>query len=196
VEIAGRGLLETTLVIVTSDHGEFLGEHRLFHHLVGPYEAVHRVPLIIRYPGAARRGVEDSWVELVDIVPTVMAVVGAPVRDEVDGEILPRVSHPLLVQQAANPPYERMYGRGLGVGYTGIYDGTRKLVAFDDGRSLLFDLAQDPSENHDLSMTEPAKMVALRARLAGANRAHPRVDVPFTLDPDVQERLRAAGYVQ
>jgi arylsulfatase A-like enzyme len=74
--LAVAGRLEDTLVIVTSDHGEFFGEHGLFQHAVGPYEEVHRVPLVIRYPGRRRHGVVDGWVQLVDVFPSVR-----PTRD-------------------------------------------------------------------------------------------------------------------
>lgn len=190
------GVLDDTVVIITSDHGEFLGEHRLFHHVVGPFEPVHRIPLIIRYPRAARRGVEHGWVQLVDIVPTVLDVLGLPSEGNLDGGVLPHVTHPILIQQAPNSEYGRLYGRGFDVGYTGIYAGPHKLVAFDDGSRRLFDVVEDPQEREDVRARQLEVATVLGASLNEANATHPRRTHAFVLPPEVQERLRAGGYVQ
>jgi arylsulfatase A-like enzyme len=192
--LGAEGRLENALVIVTSDHGEFLGEHGLLQHIVGPYDPVHRIPLLVRYPRAARQGVEHGWVQLVDIVPTVLDVAGLAATSPVDGEVLPRVKHPILIQQF---PVLRTIRRTShsGRGYTGMYDGPWKLVAFDDGTSLLFDVEADPAEEHDLWALDPARARVMRANLEEANRRFPRRPGPSTTRRDLEERLKAGGYV-
>jgi arylsulfatase A-like enzyme len=188
--------LDDTLLIVTSDHGEFLGEHRLFRHEIGPYEPVHRVPLLVRYPNRAHAGVEQGWVQLVDIMPTVLDVVGLTPHDGMDGDVLPRVRHPILIEQAPHPSSGGLNGRGLGRGYSGLYEGARKLVAFDDGSLLLFNLDDDPGETHDLAPREPQFTALMHARLVEVNARQARRYHPVPPDPELQERLRAGGYLR
>jgi arylsulfatase A-like enzyme len=195
-ELGTRGDLDNTLVIVTSDHGEFFGEHRLFHHEIGPYEPVHRIPLIIRYPRAAHVGVEHGWAQLVDVMPTVLDAIGVPQPAGMDGEVLPRVRHPILIQQAPHPWSGRLHGRGLGRGYTGLYEGSHKLVSFDDGSSMMFDLDQDPGETRNLMGADAQQARLMRDRLAAANARYPIRPGERIVDPEVQERLRAGGYLQ
>ncbi len=72
-----RGLLSETALVVTSDHGENLGEHALYFHHGGLYRTTVHVPLIILAPGRAAQRVK-SLVETVDIAPTVLELAGAP----------------------------------------------------------------------------------------------------------------------
>lgn len=67
------GILDDTLVIVTSDHGENIGEHGLIDHLLSMYETTLHIPLVIRYPKHIQAGATfDNLVSLVDIVPTIL----------------------------------------------------------------------------------------------------------------------------
>ena len=106
------------------------------------------------------------------------------------------MSHPILIQQAPHPSSGRLHARGLDRGYTGLYEGSRKVVVFDDGAAALFDLEDDPGEDHDLSGAEHDVVQLMRAHLGAANATHPRRWFPSWPDPDVQERLRAGGYVR
>jgi len=194
-DLEARGELERSVVIVTSDHGEFLGEHRLFHHAVGPYEPVHRIPLLIRYPQAARRGVEDRWVQLVDIVPTVLAATGLPLPVPLDGQVLPEVNHAILIEQMSMPG-TRWRGRHVGRGYAGVYDGPWKFVAFDDGPTWLFNLDDDRGEARDVSGASVGEVTRLRACLEAARERFPRRAEPAVPSLELQERLRAGGYLR
>ena len=70
-----RGILDQTVVIVTSDHGENLGDHDLVEHRTNLYETVLHVPLLVRYPAAFAAGTRvTAPVSLVDVVPTVLAL--------------------------------------------------------------------------------------------------------------------------
>ena len=83
------GQTENTIVIYMSDHGEMLGDHGIY--LKGPYfyDCMINVPLIIRWPGKYRAGVQtDALVELVDIVPTLLEAAGIPIPAGVQGHSL------------------------------------------------------------------------------------------------------------
>jgi arylsulfatase A-like enzyme len=193
--MAALGKLEGTMVVVTSDHGEFLGDHHLFNHGVGPYEPVHRVPLVIRYPGGVRRGEEAAWVQLVDIVPTVLRAVGLPITGPLDGEVLPAVNHPILIQQAPMGG-TTWRGRHAGRGYVGLYEGPWKVVAFDDGRSVLFNLETDPGERYDVSAVSGPPAETMRKLLDDATDRYPRAPSASALTRELEERLKAGGYIR
>ncbi|PYS94798.1 MAG: hypothetical protein DMF50_11465, partial [Acidobacteria bacterium] len=74
-----RGLLDRTVIVVTSDHGESIGEHRLVDHKLNVYDNLLRIPLLLRYPAAVRPGqrVQDV-VMLQDLFPTLLALAGIP----------------------------------------------------------------------------------------------------------------------
>lgn len=99
-QLEGLGLLDETIVVVLSDHGESLGEHSLWEHN-WMYEDNLRIPLLIRYPARLPEGLEvDSMVEQVDLVPTVLELMGlAPVEsghDLVAAGLDPRSEDPAV----------------------------------------------------------------------------------------------------
>jgi hypothetical protein len=84
-----RGLLETTWVIVLSDHGEELGERGLFDHRLGMSEALLHVPLIIRPPGGLDAAqIKAQPVGLIDVLPTVLEQAGVPAPAGIHGQSL------------------------------------------------------------------------------------------------------------
>jgi arylsulfatase A-like enzyme len=87
-----QGALDQTLVIVTSDHGENLGEHGMIDHLYSLFDTTVRVPLLIRYPARFAPGVRvDEVVSLVDLVPTVLDTCGMLEADnDADAALLAR----------------------------------------------------------------------------------------------------------
>jgi arylsulfatase A-like enzyme len=87
-ELERTGQAEDTLVIVTTDHGELLGDHQML--FKGPlhYDGLLRLPLIIRGPGVHRGRVVEELVGTVDLVPTILEMAGAKVPDTVDGRSL------------------------------------------------------------------------------------------------------------
>ena len=69
------GIIDNTVLIVTSDHGENLGEHGLIDHLLSMHETTLRIPLVIRYPKRFKAGVRNTdLVSLIDIAPTILDV--------------------------------------------------------------------------------------------------------------------------
>ena len=83
--LENMGLLDESIVVVTSDHGEFFGEHGLWVHGTGLYEEGLRVPLAIRYPGTVAAGqVVDEPVQTFDLVPTLLDWIGAQAPTDLD----------------------------------------------------------------------------------------------------------------
>jgi choline-sulfatase len=194
------GLYDSTLVVITGDHGEMLGEHGELNHGFFVYEGALRVPLIMRVPHAT--GVPrqvDLPVSLIDIVPTVLSLVGAEI--------------PRAVQGIDLSPW--LAGRGAGGGrplYAETvtptrYYGANSLLAVVEGgwkyietsRPELYDLRSDPAESVNLLAREPARADALGkslvAILAAAGRAPGPAPESAALDEESRQRLSALGYL-
>jgi len=211
------GVLEHTLVVVTADHGESLGEHRYWYeHGVYAYQATCRVPLIVRPPAALRAtpGVRAGDLSLVDVAPTVLELVGLPPRlggeEDRAGSLRGRSRAGLLLRdESAGPPVfsekvERAELDGA-VQIKAVRIGDWKLIRRyahrpernpGEGRELvalsdeLYDLESDPAEAHDLSQSPPAgaPVAELRAALLDFAAA----DVHFAELADILQQRREA----
>ncbi len=174
------GLEDDTLVLFTSDNGpetlkRYPGAHRSYG-TPGPlramklhlYEGGIRVPAIVRWPGQIQAGTESATpVSGVDVLPTLCSLAGAaaPTDRSLDGADI----SPLFQGEAvprATPLYWR-YDLALSVPYTvAIRDGDWKLLADGDrARFELYNLREDPKEEHELSAAQPEQLARLRARL-------------------------------
>ena len=148
-----RGLFEDTLVVFTSDHGEDLGaKQRVGHGDLTP--GILSVPLVMRFPGAAHRGVTSAPVELVDIVPTILSALDLPAPAGVQGRDL----MPLIRDESTPWEGERMRIAQANENYSLRFGANWKLDfgLEPDGRlrnPRLFDLSRDPGELDNLYPT-------------------------------------------
>jgi choline-sulfatase len=193
--LAADGRLDRTVVALLGDHGESLGEHGEEQHGFFVYDADVRIPLILAAPALPARVVNDQ-VRIVDVMPTILQLLGMEVPKPVQGRsLLPLVrGEPLALVAAAETWYPRHhYGWSE---LTSIRDGRYHFIAAP--RRELYDLQMDPGELHDIAPDNPARADALERALraflaqASANRAPA---APRPVDPDVEERLRSLGYV-
>ena len=168
--LRARGRYETALVVVTADHGEFLGDHGQVGHIGRMlYEPLLHVPLVVKLPGADRpRGRTDHPVQLVDVMPTVLRAAGAPLPAGVQGEPLLEVTHASVAEEDINPWLVAHYGPAYDRAMRVLYDGSYKLITTSRGDRLLFDLDRDPEETDDLAARDPARTEALARRLDSA----------------------------
>ncbi len=90
-ELEEQGILDDTIVIYTADHGDFAGEHGFMWKNLGFYEAIHKIPLLIRYPQILPAGKKfNGFVESVDLLPTLAEIAGFPSPPSVQGvSVLP-----------------------------------------------------------------------------------------------------------
>ena len=195
------GLYDDTLIVITGDHGEMLGEHGELNHGFFIYEGALRVPLVMRVPRApaASRQV-DAPVSLIDIAPTIVSLVGAPVPKEVQGVDL----SPWLTGRGAAGGGRALYAET--VTPTRYYGASSLLGVIVDGwkyiettRPELYDLRSDPAEAVNLLEREPARADALGrtlvAILAAAGRAPGPAPESAALDEASRQRLAALGYL-
>jgi arylsulfatase A-like enzyme len=167
-------ILDDAVVIVTSDHGEMLGEHHQTAHGFSLHRAVRHVPLVVRAPGAFTGGRRESAVvRLEDLMPTVLDLCDAPAPGRLDGVSLVRglEGRVSLALQGDDDQTRRKIeslidgvdARPLTVGMKAVFDGRYHFIAYSDGRRELFDIRTDPGERENLAEREPAQA----ARLAG-----------------------------
>ena len=209
-----RGRLDRTVLVVTADHGENLGDHGHLDHVFSLYETTVRIPLLVRYPAEFDPGQRvTAPVQLPDLFTTLARLGGVPgarrqgldlARDELpaDRAVLLSYDFPLqalaAIGAAAEHPALDVQRRRLWA----LIEGEWKLVAGSDGLLELYDLGVDPDERRDLSQTNPERTLALRARLLSvlAQRAGPeRVDTvgpDEVFDEEMLRALRALGYVE
>ena len=189
-----QGRSGRTLVILTSDHGEALGEHGEATHGVFAYEATLRVPLVVYAPALFRPRVVGEPVGHVDLVPTVLDLLGQEVPSQLPGRSL----LPLLAGRAggdAPAGYFEAISASINRRWAPLY-GLRAgaLKYIDLPLPELYDLGADPGELRNLAASRPQDMERLGARLAQL-RARDRGVAPTQESPETLERLRALGYV-
>jgi arylsulfatase A-like enzyme len=161
-----EGLYDDTLVIVTSDHGEFFGEHGLLDHSLELYEQGVRVPIVVKYPKQAGAGARTARrVSTIDIFATVLETAGIELPD-VQAQSLEHSSHEIMAENYESGLQGRRYGERLKRTLTVIYSGDLKYVSSTNGRNQLYDLANDPTEAHNLYGTDPAEAARLQGLIS------------------------------
>jgi len=87
-DMKAAGLLENTIVVIASDHGEHFGERGNVEHFGSLYRPILHVPLMVRVPGRLEGGRVDDIVRIEDLFPTILAACGMPIPGVLDGESL------------------------------------------------------------------------------------------------------------
>jgi len=189
-----EGALDRTLLVITSDHGESLGEHGERTHGLFAYESTLRVPLVVWAPGAIAPAAIAAPARLVDIAPTILDLVGAP-AGSFDGRSL----RPLAGGHAQDDD-PGSYFEALNANLTrnwaplkGLVRGGLKLV--DLPIPELYDLASDRDERRNLYASQRERARDLEARLDRIDAGARAPQAPASLDADAEARLRSLGYV-
>jgi choline-sulfatase len=192
--LRAAGTLDRTILVVTADHGEGLGDHGEPSHGLFVYDSTVAVPLIIRTPWG-NKGRSHTQASGVDLFPTVLDLAGLAPEEGVDGRSLARaVFDPAA--QLGHVAYSETYFPRYHYGWQqlrAVRDGARKLI--EAPRPELYDLAADPGETRNLYKGYDRRTDDLRAtlgRLGGESAAVPERQ---GLDAETRQRLAALGYV-
>jgi arylsulfatase len=207
--LADRGLARNTVVVLTSDHGESLGDHNyFFDHGRFPYDDCVHVPMIVRAPGIGKPGgVVTSPVQLIDLVPTLLDLTGLPPNPNAEGKSLRRLlagEHPGGSRWAyafTESGYAQNYQRSItSEHYKLVYVPDAGDRRFMKGSELeLYDLKADPKETKNLIDEKPEVADRLKRELwswmsASGNGAAVPAAVP--LDHGTEAQLRSLGYIE
>jgi arylsulfatase A-like enzyme len=201
--LSATGLLDRSMVIVTSDHGEELFERavrRSAAHGHSLYEELIRIPMVIRYPPALTGGRRVTGpASLVDIAATVAGALEFPWPDRTDGIDLVRLS----ALEAGSEPgggREVVLSEALrsGIPKRSLRsEGFKYIAPLEEGaaRPELYDLAADPGERSNVA----ADQEELAARYAALSRAYAAAHEGGSeaiIDEELRDQLRALGYVE
>jgi arylsulfatase A-like enzyme len=139
------GLAEDTAVLMTADHGEFTGAHRL--HDKGPamYDEIYRIPALVRIPGEPAGQARDEFVALTDLTATILDLAGLPTEPAADGRSL----RPLVAGE--HPDWREsvlaeFHGHHFPYPQRMLRTRTHKLVVNPESVNELYDLCDDPYE--------------------------------------------------
>jgi arylsulfatase A-like enzyme len=202
------GYLENTVVILTADHGEHLGEHHLVDHQYSLYDPLLRVPLVVHYPERFAPGRDSSPVATFDLFPTLLelAKIEAPEGSLATSLLSPAASRNRLSEYPAafepgikanllrypdwDPsPWQRRL--------RAFYGDRYKLLCSTDGRHELYDLEIDPGENDNLWTDRPDLGQGLLKSLLETSETLrvAEVGAEVTLTEEEKRRLQALGYL-
>jgi arylsulfatase A-like enzyme/predicted negative regulator of RcsB-dependent stress response len=194
-----RGLLDGTLVLVVSDHGESLGEHGELTHGLFLYQSTLHVPMLAAGPGVRPGHVVHAPVGLVDVAPTLLDAVDLAAGEPGDGESLwPAMSG--MEGRRGRGIYAETFVPRYDYGWSELRalrrDGLKYVLA---PRPELYSLPEDPRESRNLARSERASAAAMAteierlvARLEARGPEPGRVE----LAPEEREALESLGYLR
>ncbi len=190
------GVRDRTLVVMTSDHGEGLGEHNEQTHSLLIYDSTMHIPLILNAPGALPAGLRlDRQVSLIDVAPTLLDLLGVPAPAPMDGvsliRDLPPAPRSLYIETLSS---KTLHGWAP---LMGVRREDYKYIFAP--RAEVYDLRADPRELNNLYKERPDLAVDLHEELKRFVGDDPLVaaDVQQNLAMDAEsiEKLAALGYV-
>jgi arylsulfatase A-like enzyme/Flp pilus assembly protein TadD len=182
-----------TLVVLTSDHGEGLGEHGEQTHGLLAYEPMLRVPLVLFAPRVFGPAVARSPARHVDVMPTILDFLGLDIPSDLAGTSLRTIVG--QGPRAAPPAYFEALSASLNRGWAplqGVVHGGWKYI--DLPIPELYDLGADPSESRNLFASRPADASRLAGLLSGL-RAEDRKARRQAESAETVKRLQALGYI-
>jgi arylsulfatase A-like enzyme len=208
------GILDNTVLVVTSDHGENFGDHGMIEHQLCLYNTLLHVPLIIRFPPSVEAGTAiDAPVSTTFLFQTIAELIDsepAGIRPDFERRSLLRSAPGQNIYSEYENAVEML--RGTIANQAGTFDftpfdraiqsiqqGRYKLILSSNGREELYEVAIDPAERKNLIHREPGIARELKEQLhqwqhglvvAPGDRTKPE------LDPKTREALRALGYLE
>jgi tetratricopeptide (TPR) repeat protein len=197
-KLKNLGLYDSTLIIVTGDHGEALGEHFETTHGYFIYEETTKVPLIFKLPGRSQPKKVKDVVGLIDIVPTVCSLVGVEPPSGIQGVDLSmyftkhgKIAEERYLFSESMQPTKIDCSSLLSV-------VTNRFKYIQTTRPELYDLINDPQERKNIVDEHPQKARIMQDQLRQILEESVRkigTDSQLTLDEESKNRLGALGYI-
>ncbi|MFC1451940.1 sulfatase [Verrucomicrobiota bacterium] len=186
--LAEAGELENTIVLYTADHGDFAGEHGLFHKNLGIYESIHRIPFVLTWPGGPQGRQCNAIVESVDWYPTLCGLCNVPAPKDTEGiDLIPVTNGDRPVKDAAFCEWDWPIGR-----ISAIRTEDFRLVYYQgSAEGELYDRRDDPGETRNLwaDAAYAGTRMALVERLLGFTMQY-RADSDLAADRILGEKLK------
>ncbi len=209
------GLLDNAMIVIASDHGEYLGEHGMWSHRFLAYNDVSHVTMMMREPGRNSGTRVDDPVQLADLYPTIINVTDVTSPSSAGAD-----AHDLLAATGERDPSRVAITEYRGPSVSALRrvraantvealhrakpqiaaQGRRfKILASSDGTRELYDLLSDPAETHNLYTSDHPEARRLDAYINGWKHRVPEFQPTHVrgaeLAPDVIDALRSLGYL-
>ncbi len=197
-------IYDPTMIIITSDHGEFFGEHDCWTHFYELYQEVITIPLIIKYPSSySKKGVYINRVSLLDIMPTILNFLKIPLPENLQGVNLfegrSRVMAEIYRHKYIWPQRREGFARELKALFLNNYKYIKEYQKESKGKKELYDIDNDPRELYNLIDAMPDKAREMEMKLTewvSYDETRIPLDEPVKLDKKTEENLRVLGYIQ
>ncbi len=191
-----------TLIVLTSDHGEYFGEHRLMEHGKDVYEEAVWVPLIVRKPGQTAGEQVDRVVSLTAVPQIVFSQLPQATAARLRKRFPSRADDGAVISEiyfcAQRDLYHPRWGHRFKRIRTAIFDWPYKFIHSTDGAHELYHLEEDPQERNNLAQADEERAAALAERLkaikAGSETILPG-EALAAPSPEEVEQMRALGYL-
>ena len=189
-----RDLFDRTYIIITSDHGELLGEQGRWGHGLTLSQLEIRVPMLVKPPlGEARGERRNEPIQLVDVLPLIASRLEQSIPAEVQGGIPPQIGHPVVAEVDPLPHMSTD-----GEWRTVIRDGY-KFLWNGKGQHELYNLVADPGERNQLLTRHPAHAQLMQEDLETFFASLPArggVTGAVTIDEETRRALESLGYIK
>jgi arylsulfatase A-like enzyme len=219
--LKSAGLIDNSIVIITSDHGDMLGEHGLLFHEFALYEPLIRVPFLLRFPDLYRKGKQyDGLVQTLDILPTLLdylEIEHSNLTEDIQGKSLLKLveekdSRSFAISERSDWTQGGIKARKLGylertyksfdwrecMHEVAIRTRKLKYLRSLEGRGELYNIENDPGECTNLISLEPHKAVELTGQIdkwRSSFTTAKQAMVESELDRFAKEKLRKLGYL-
>ncbi len=186
-------LYDKTIIIITADHGEEFYEHKGFGHGTTLYEEVTYVPWIIRAPWIKHRLRVKELSQSVDIMPTLLDLLGIPIPHEAQGKSWAD----FITNKSSLPLHKYVFGQHSEM--SSIRSKEWKLILNNDGRRELYHLISDPKEQQNVYSKNLEASFILESQMKQWEESLPSYkdqscSYPPEIDRETQEKIRKTGY--
>ena len=197
-KLKSLGLYESSLIIVTGDHGEMLGEHGEPTHMYFIYQSAMKVPLVFKLPGSNGPHTIDDLAGIIDIVPTVCDLLGIEHPTPIQGKSLAGYfSHEPTQSEDRVLYYESLYPTKYDANtLLGLIGERWKYI--QTTRPELYDLQEDPGEQINLAEIQPQRADIFKERLAQLLEqvvSQKKSQGDMSLDDRTLQHLQSLGYM-
>jgi arylsulfatase A-like enzyme len=197
------GLYDETMIVVTSDHGEYFGEHHLVEHSKDVYEEAMWIPLIIKNPGQQTGGVETILTSSTDIPNLIFSQFPRDTADRYTSVYSDAPGNHFVISEnyytRVKDLFHEQWGHRFQRVRTVVYDWPYKYIHSSDGNHELYDLSSDPGETNSLNVLQPKLAAQLAALLQDVRNRRTSWNDPSAPPPLSEEQirnLRSLGYVR
>lgn len=192
-KLKALNIYDKTIIIITADHGEEFYEHKGYGHGTTLYEEVTYVPWIIRVPWIKHQKRIKELSQTVDIMPTLLALLGIPIPREAQGKSWAN----FINNKSSLPLHKYVFGQHSVMSF--IRSKEWKLILNKDGKKELYYLISDPKEQRNVYSKNPEASFTLESQLKQWEESLPSYKDQFcSYPPEIakenQERIRKTGY--